>query len=241
MILCPLTRTQLLSVLPRQAAIAEIGVAEGEFSQEIFRICEPRALYLIDPWERQEREDYLNDTNNVEADEQECRFRSVSGMFADHRQVSVMRAYSSEAATTFADGSLDWVYVDAVHSFDGALSDLRAFLPKVAPDGLILGHDFANHPEAKAMDFGVIEAVEAFAAESGCRLLLVTDEVYPTFVMAKNPEGPTARRLMDVICYNVPHLVEFDGPPTCFRQRVVAVADRTRIVNGFAAATKIPG
>lgn len=235
MILCPISRLQLLAALPRQAAVAEIGVAEGVFSQEILRVCEPSALHLIDPWEWQSRDDYRNDANNADMAEQQRRFQMVSGMFSHDRRVSVIRAYSTEAVHNFADGSLDWVYVDAVHSYEGALADLRAFLPKVKADGLILGHDFANHPDAQAMEFGVIEAVETFVAESGCRLLLVTDEVYPTFVIAKNPDGPTARGLMDAICYNVPHLVEFHGKPTGFRQRVVTVADRTRVINGFAA------
>lgn len=235
MILCPINRVQLLSALPKQAAVAEIGVAEGAFSAEILAACDPRRLTLIDPWEWQDREDYLADGNNVDADEQERRAQEVCARFANDSRVAILRDYSTRAAATFTDGELDWVYVDAVHSYDGTLSDLRSFYPKVAENGLILGHDFANHVKAKGMDFGVIEAVETFIAESGCHLLLVTNELYPTFVLAKHPDGPAARALMDAIFYNVPYLVEFDGPPTSFHQRSVSVGDRTRIVNGFVA------
>ena len=235
MLLCPITRMQLLTILPQQAAVAEIGVAEGEFSQEIVKACNPRSLHLIDPWVSQTREDYLKDGNNVDKIEQDRRYRFVRDTFAGDRRVSVMRAFSYDAAPTFADRSLDWVYVDAVHSYDGALADLRDFAPKVTDDGLILGHDFANHPAALEMDFGVIPAVETFLAETGYTLLLLTDESYPTFVIAKNPDSPAASRLMQIILNQVPHVVRFDGPPTAFRQSVMGVGERARIVNGFAA------
>lgn len=235
MILCPLTRAQLLPALPKQAAIAEIGVALGDFSDEILRNCAPRRLTLIDPWEYQTRSDYANDANNAEAQEQENRAQTVTARFAAQPNVHIVRDYSTNAVHGFADGELDWIYVDAVHSYDGALEDLRAFRPKVAADGLILGHDFANHPAAQAMDFGVIEAVETFIAESGWQLLLITDEVYPTFVLSANPGGAAARALMDSVYYSVPHLVELNGPPSRFHQRVVTIGDRTRIINGFSA------
>ncbi|MBF0325419.1 MAG: class I SAM-dependent methyltransferase [Alphaproteobacteria bacterium] len=233
MILCPITRSQLLTLMPRNGHVAEVGVAEGAFSEEIVRLCEPHRLTLIDPWEWQAREDYQNDANNADAQEQQRRFEQVSGQFADDPRVTILRAYSTDAASTFADRQLDFVYIDALHTYDAVLADLRAFFPKVADDGLILGHDFANHPMAQQMKFGVIEAVETFLAESGCRMIALTNEIYPTFVLAKNPDGPTAQRLLAAICYAVPNPVEIDAPPTRFRQRVIEVADRIRVINGF--------
>lgn len=78
MIICPLTRSQLLSALPRNAIVAELGMAQGAFSQEIVCSCEPKRLFLVDPWEQQARADHQNDANNAPDDEQERRYRSTS-------------------------------------------------------------------------------------------------------------------------------------------------------------------
>jgi hypothetical protein len=47
-------RISLLSLLPKFGRVAEIGVAEGEFSQEILARTTPKHLHLIDPWVHQE-------------------------------------------------------------------------------------------------------------------------------------------------------------------------------------------
>jgi len=44
-------RTDLLSVLPRGAKVAEVGVASGDFAAEILRRNQPATLHLVDAWE----------------------------------------------------------------------------------------------------------------------------------------------------------------------------------------------
>lgn len=101
MLLCPLPRAQLLHFLPQGGEVAEIGVAEGDFSQEILAIAAPDALHLIDPWVHQPRADYVSDPNNVEDGAQASRFECVLARFQAERergQVHVHRTYSHEAA-----------------------------------------------------------------------------------------------------------------------------------------------
>lgn len=66
-----------------------------------------------------------------------------------------LRMTSLEAADRFPDGSLDFVFIDAAHDFDSVLADIRAWLPKVRPDGVLAGHDYGSRRR------GVIRAVEA--------------------------------------------------------------------------------
>jgi predicted O-methyltransferase YrrM len=61
---------------------------------------------------------------------------------------------SWDMATKYADGSLDWVFIDADHAYESVVKDLDAWLPKVRKGGIIAGHDFAEWP-----GFGVIRAV----------------------------------------------------------------------------------
>ncbi len=67
---------------------------------------------------------------------------------------------STSAAEFVTDASLDFVYVDADHSYEAVKEDIRLWLPKVHKGGYIGGHDFSYyHP-------GVPKAVlEAFLLE----------------------------------------------------------------------------
>ena len=75
-------------------------------------------------------------------------------------RVGAHRCTSLDAASQFADGSLDFVFLDARHSFEDAQQDLAAWWPKLRPGGLFAGHGYANSP-------GVRAAVDAFVAARG--------------------------------------------------------------------------
>ncbi|CAE8637807.1 unnamed protein product [Polarella glacialis] len=52
------------------------------------------------------------------------------------------RTSSVGAASSFADGALDVVYIDADHKWWSVVSDIAAWWPKVRPGGTMMGHDF---------------------------------------------------------------------------------------------------
>jgi SAM-dependent methyltransferase len=61
---------------------------------------------------------------------------------------------SVEASKRYADASLDFVFIDADHSYAAVARDIDAWRPKVKPGGWLSGHDFCQW-----VGFGVIEAV----------------------------------------------------------------------------------
>jgi hypothetical protein len=67
---------------------------------------------------------------------------------------SKYRMPSAEAIHFFNDSSLDFVYIDALHTYDGVISDINLWLPKIKDNGFIGGHDYdiENFP-------GVVQAV----------------------------------------------------------------------------------
>jgi hypothetical protein len=68
-----------------------------------------------------------------------------------------VRSDSAEAAGAYLDGSLDFVFIDADHSYEGVRRDLAAWWPKVKPTGVLAGHDYDEKGVRKAVD----EFVEA--------------------------------------------------------------------------------
>ena len=63
---------------------------------------------------------------------------------------------SSEAAPLFNDGSLDFVYIDANHSYESIKEDLGLWYPKMKTHSIFAGHDFSTQHES------VIKAVSEF-------------------------------------------------------------------------------
>jgi hypothetical protein len=181
------SRDAVLEHLPKDATVAEIGVAEGEFSDRILAVAKPKKLHLIDPWAFQSQPDYLADHNNVEQAEQDARYESISNKFKreiSSGQVVLHRGYSQDLAGAFEDAYFDWIYIDGMHTYDAVLRDLHLYQPKVKAGGLILGHDYADHLNSQKMNFGVVPAVDRFVKESGWQFILLTLEAYPTYILA---------------------------------------------------------
>lgn len=69
--------------------------------------------------------------------------------------VESLRMGSYEASQRFADGSLDFIFIDANHVYEAVLTDLTLWYPKLKSGGHIAGHDYHN-------DEGVKKAVKEF-------------------------------------------------------------------------------
>ena len=59
---------------------------------------------------------------------------------------------SVDAAASVPDRSLDWLFIDADHSYDGVRTDLAAWAPKLKPGGLMSGHDYGRGGVTLAVD-----------------------------------------------------------------------------------------
>lgn len=74
------------------------------------------------------------------------------------RWVTILPMLTVDAAATFQDGSIDVVWLDADHSYEGCSADIRAWWPKLKPSGWMGGDDLEME--------GVQQAVtEHFGAE----------------------------------------------------------------------------
>jgi SAM-dependent methyltransferase len=170
-----LERRRLLAQLPRGAVCAEIGTWRGDFAERILESRRPRVLHLIDPWEHRQEDAYERamfggGTHDGQAEMDEIH-RSVRERFRsniERGQVHVQRSRSLDAAASFADGSLDWVYIDGDHTYEAVKADLDAYYRAVKPGGFLAGDDYGV---PGWWDDGVTRAVDEFAAKASLRII----------------------------------------------------------------------
>lgn len=178
------TRVDLIALFPQGSRIAEIGVHKGEFACKMLDLPNLGRLYLVDPWVKQEGySDPLTDDDH-ESNLKDC-LHNLRGHIQPRGRVEIIRKSSLDAANEFNEGQLDGVFIDADHSYDAVLSDLRAWSRVVKPTGMICGHDHTNCPQAVKWNFGVIEAVAKFCAETDWKLRYITDEQFASFGLVK--------------------------------------------------------
>ena len=114
----------------------EVGVMRGEFSEQLALANPDMQVIAVDSWgSRVEYEDFPPaELDGFEAD--------ARARLAPYAHVEIRKTTSMVAAATFADRSLDFVYLDADHRFPAFVSDLAAWRPKVRPGGIVAGHDY---------------------------------------------------------------------------------------------------
>jgi len=100
----------------------EIGTYNGDFAEKNLRNFKGD-YYMVDIAVRNELQVRLNSWRN-------------------EPHIHFLKMKSTEAADTFKDESLDWVYIDARHDYESVLEDMNAWWPKVKQGGLFSGHDY---------------------------------------------------------------------------------------------------
>ena len=58
---------------------------------------------------------------------------------------------STIAAAKVAPRSLDFIYLDARHDYEGVAEDLRSWWPALRPGGVLAGHDWTHDSVARAL------------------------------------------------------------------------------------------
>jgi hypothetical protein len=161
-------RRFVLNQFPKHSIGAEIGVFQGGYSTKMLEVVKPKRLHLIDPW-IYERGVLPQGVIIRSQDDVDDIYRSVTERFRvqlEAGQVVVHRMTSGSASSGFEDSSLDWIYIDGNHDYEFVLQDLRLYVSKMKPGGLIAGDDY------RADKYGVKQAVDQFVGENDVELIL---------------------------------------------------------------------
>lgn len=129
--------------------MVEVGVWKGINAFHLLGVLPQLEWYGVDTWTPPTPESSYGKSGAEIAAKTEQDFHAAYEAaceavkpFGD--RVHIISGSSLSAVEQFADRSLDIVFIDADHSYEGCLSDIIAWTPKVKIGGLICGHDYAN-------------------------------------------------------------------------------------------------
>lgn len=226
-------RVRILDFFPKRLSVVEVGVFEGDYSRHLLSRTDPSLLRLIDPWIQHQDPDYERDTANAIDAVQASRFEKVKKRFVDEitsGKMEIIREISSNGLASIPEKSVDFVYIDAMHYESAVYDDLISAQRVVTEDGIIAGHDYANHPLSRRKNFGVVPAVARFCAETEYRPFLITNERWPSYFLARagSTQAETIMRsvfLSDVSLVGFPTLSAAN-----IRQRCIHVGQVEKVV-----------
>lgn len=140
-------RQAILEMMPKHGKVAELGVQEGLFSEDILATCQPSELQLID----------IDLT----------RFK-VAERFSEQIAKGVVTLHENDSAASisqFPDGHFDFIYIDADHSYEGVKRDIAASVPKVRAGGHLLFNDYTFWSPTECKPYGIMQAVNELCIE----------------------------------------------------------------------------
>lgn len=147
---------------------AEIGVEQGKYSSVLLDKNPNLKLKCVDPWEPYGRQSV--DRENRLYDE------TIQRLTPYRDRVEIIRKKSIDAVKEVPNGSLDFVYIDALHDFDNVMMDLIHWVPKVRRGGIVSGHDYTiTH------GFGIVQAVESYTRYHSIGLYYITKDTDSSF------------------------------------------------------------
>ena len=151
----------------------EVGVWRGDYSDAIMVSLNPKEFYGVDPYRLYPG---MVSAPGPEYDTQaklddlalrvEARYEKKGAV--------LIRETSERASQMFDDNSVDFVYIDGDHTYEGVMLDIQCWWPKIRPGGILSGDDHTSGTTGKGYQFGVIEAVADFVRKQGLQLKVTT-------------------------------------------------------------------
>jgi hypothetical protein len=131
--------------------IAEVGVFQAYNSETLIQKLNPSKMFLIDTF-------CSNDhwTNKFKAAD---HLKFIQNKFKTNHSVEIMQGLSWDCLEKLEDNSLDYIYLDAGHSYVEVKKDTDLCLKKLKSGGLIQFNDYTNWSIAEKEPYGVLDVV----------------------------------------------------------------------------------
>jgi hypothetical protein len=136
---------------------AEVGVAEGRYSEVLLKANPKLELHMVDPWHS-----YSDNPQNKSKEKHEFAYQETLRRTRDYKMAIPIMQESMEYVRQVVDESLDFCYIDGNHLFDYVMQDLIEWSKRVRSGGLVTGDDYYTLDQSRWRGGGVVEAVNAY-------------------------------------------------------------------------------
>jgi hypothetical protein len=146
--------SRFVQEIPDGSKIVEVGCWKGKsiayLAVEIINSGKKIKVDAVDTWLGSGNKEYYHgnthdDTNAL----YELFLSNILLVDPEKNIITPIRKASTDAVVTYADESLDVVFIDACHTYECVKEDIAAWFPKVKKGGYIAGHDYLwSHEDA---------------------------------------------------------------------------------------------
>lgn len=143
----------------KQGIIAEVGVANGEFSQFILESLEPVQFVAFDTFG-------MHNYPSCWGIPTEVMFKGMTHIdyykdrFSKYGdRVIAKQGLSQETVAQYPEDYFDLMYIDAGHSYSEVFSDAQLAQSKTKKNGIIVFNDYIMFDHLSGEEYGVVQAV----------------------------------------------------------------------------------
>jgi len=140
---------------PSGSKFVEVGSWKGKSSAymavEIANSEKDIEFYCVDHWLGNE-ECYDSSSHAYEPNIDKLYDIFIENMKPLSQYYKPIKMPSVEAAKTFSDKSLDFIFIDASHEYEDVKNDILAWASKLKDGGIFAGHDIGYEPVKRAVD-----------------------------------------------------------------------------------------
>jgi len=137
----------------------EIGVKRGQNIAKILQVCPDFVFHAVDCWDPKLQ--YINWGKGAQTVNEQF-FNKILHKYP--KNIFKHKGYSMPVSAEFSDESVDLIFVDGDHEYEGCKMDIETWLPKLKTGGFMAGHDYGHErfPGVKKAVDEIFPKVELF-------------------------------------------------------------------------------
>jgi Methyltransferase domain len=159
--------------LPKGSRISEIGVAFGDFSEELISSHQPSEFVAFDLfelhkipviWGKPSAETFNNK-------EHLPFYQDRLSKYASSTSVKIHKGDSSTQLSNYPDAHFDLIYIDGAHDYDGVMKDADVAQKKLAKNGYLVFNDYIYFDHIAKEEYGIIPVVNDLCVNQGWKVV----------------------------------------------------------------------